>query len=501
MRLVTPDMISAIDAYAEKRLDISTRALMERAGTAAASLVRRYVARGAFVVVLAGGGNNGGDGYALASELISDYSVAVYDVFNKGQRSEAGKYHLERYKSMGGVVNIGTQNLYDDLARAGCVVDAIFGTGFSGEYPPVIEEIAAAINRSCAVKIAVDSIIGVDAYSGRVEPFAPKMTATLQLSFIKCGIASYPARDYVGELILDTLGIPEEKIAENFEFSYVLTDDAWAISNLPERIPNSNKGTYGKALLAVGSERYKGAAHLALSAALRTGVGLVAHYGEAMVASELLRSYPEVIYIDSEKNALNAVSDSYGAILIGSGSGKSRELADLTVSLVQTEGPTVVIDADAINSIAEHYGKEVFKSAKRRVVLTPHPLEFSRISGIPLEDIQASRLTVAKSFAEESGTVLVLKGAGTVVTDGKTVYINSTGTSALAKAGSGDVLAGIAVSLIAQSVPPLTASALAAWLHGRAGDRLEKEYSSYGVTPSDLPKAAAKELARLFNNE
>ena len=152
----------------------------------------------------------------------------------------------------------------------------------------------------------------------------------------------------------------------------------------------------------------------------------------------------------------------------------------------------MIIDADAINSIAKYKNARILKNAKRKIILTPHPAEFSRLSGIPVSDIQANRLSVAISFAKDHGVILVLKGARTVVTDGDMTYINSSGSSALAKAGSGDVLSGLIASTTAYFNDPLEATAFSVYVHGLAADILSDEYSKYGVRPSELPKIISK---------
>ena len=168
-------------------------------------------------------------------------------------------------------------------------------------------------------------------------------------------------------------------------------------------------------------------------------------------------------------------------------------------TILLTEGAPLILDADAINILAtrREHSLELIRASVRKVVLTPHPLEFARLSGIPTSEVQSNRLRVARRFAKDNGCVLVLKGAGTVITDGNETYINSTGSSALAKAGSGDVLAGCLAAFVASGVSPLRASALAAYLHGLATDSLSEELSDFGVIPSDLPREIARQIRKI----
>ena len=289
-----------------------------------------------------------------------------------------------------------------------------------------------------------------------------------------------------------------------------LIDRELALSLLPKREKNSNKGSFGRLLTVVGSGEYLGAAHLAIESALRGGVGSVKALCEERLLFSLLNKYPEVIYqqippvssfTEREAFEIAEASQSFTAVLVGSGSGRSVGLLRLVVSLLKTEGAPVILDADAINVLSElkEEGRELLRRAKREVILTPHPLEFSRLSGLEVGFVNEHRAECAENFVKQYGSNLVLKGAGTVVTDGKKLYINTTGSSALAKAGSGDCLAGLIASLVGSGVSPISAAALGAYIHGAAGDALAKRFSEFGVTPSDLPSAMAEELAKLQN--
>ena len=510
MKLAESRLIAEIDKFAESELGIPTVELMRRAGESVARVVKEHVKAGSEIIVLAGKGNNGGDGYAAAVELLSDYRVLVYDIFSAGQTSLAGKHFLERYKELGGAVENYTKSK-ENLAKiknTDCIIDAVFGTGFHGKMPDFVTEIAiAACESVSAKKIAIDVPLGVNADNGSVHDHAVCAMATVELSYIKPGMVSYPAKAYVGDLVYDTLSLPLEKIEERFEFKFELADEPWAKSTLIPRADNSNKGSFGKLLTLVGSDKYRGAARLALSAALRSGVGLVSFAGTKNLTAELLASFPEVVYNDikplsefSEADALNIseLAARHSAILAGSGSSISNGLLSVIKCLLASEGAPIVLDADAINVLAENPGSlDYIKNARRTVILTPHPLEFARLSGNDVSDVQLHRIEVALKFAAENRCILLLKGAATVITDGNRVMINNSGSSALAKAGSGDVLAGLVGSLLAQGYEPFAAASLAAYLHGKAGDRLARKYSSYGVSPSDIPLAIAEYLAEI----
>lgn len=515
MKLAVSSMISKIDAFCESELGISTERLMQKSGVAVADAVRKKIPRGGSVVILAGKGNNGGDGYATACELIGEYKVKVYDVFGKGQKSEAGKHFLSLFAEKGGEIAsyAYSEEFRSEMYSVDCIVDAVFGTGFAGEMPEELRPLAIAVRESVSPhKIAVDVPLGINPDDGSVSDFAISVGTTVALSFIKPGIISYPARAYVGEIIYADLGIPEDRIMEKFDFRYHMIDEKWVFDNLPEREENSNKGTFGKLLLITGSEKYRGAAHLSAEAALRGGVGLVSFLGCSDLVSELSAKYPEIIYktkniddslTDEDIKEICALVNSHSATLIGSGSDNTAGLLRLVKAVLSEDGSPVILDADAINALASDGEEGILslKRARRTVILTPHPLEFARLSMSDVSSVQLHRLEASEKFAGENRVILVLKGASTVITDGHEVYINTSGSSALAKAGSGDVLAGLLSAFVAQNkCPSEVAAAIAVYLHAVAGQSLAGEYSVYGVTPSDLPKEIARTIASHLEN-
>ena len=516
MKLALSEKISRIDKFCAKELGIPTRLLMEKSGHAVAKVIKDRVMPGASVTILAGKGNNGGDGYAAACELMGEYSVVIYDVFGEGQNSSAGKSFYDEFISKGGVLkplDTGKETL-NFIKNSSVIVDAIFGTGFHGEVPEDLRPLAIAIRESVsAIKIAIDVPLGINADNGSVSDFAINVNATVELSFIKPGIISYPARAYVGDVIYDSLDIPLDKIYDSFDFKYnnIVKDEV--PSMLPVRKMNSHKGTFGKLLMIVGSERYKGAAHLSAEAALRGGVGLVSYLGIPSLCDALAAKYPEIVFYPSvateeygtaEIERAVMLSEKHNATLIGSGSSNTAGLFKLTAALLEleTDAP-LILDADAINALGEagDEGKLALKCAKRPVILTPHPLEFARLFDLDVSEVQQNRLETAEHFTENFNAIIVLKGAGTIIADSDEVYINTSGSSALAKAGSGDVLAGLIAAFAAQPsfTPSLSARAAVA-LHAIAGDRLSGKYSSYGVTPSDLPREIARVMCEIEEN-
>ena len=275
-------------------------------------------------------------------------------------------------------------------------------------------------------------------------------------------------------------------------------DHSQVLSLLPDRDPWSHKGCFGKILLLCGSRGFTGAAALAARAALRTGAGLVfLGVPESIYTIEAVKlDEPIVFPLPDEDGKLSQAAvpeilhrlKQMDAVLIGPGLGRSAGvLATVKAVLENFEGP-VVVDADGINVLSAH--KYILRGRSRPTILTPHDVEFSRIGGVLNQDRCAS----AADLARDLGCIVLLKGHETVITDGNRCYLNHTGNPGMAVGGSGDVLAGMIVSLLGQKIEPLTAAACGAWIHGAAGDLCAKELGQYGMLPSDMVEALPRLL-------
>ena len=278
------------------------------------------------------------------------------------------------------------------------------------------------------------------------------------------------------------------------------TDLAAVRAALPKRPEAANKATFGRVLLICGSDDMRGCAALAVLGALRCGAGLVTLASTRAVIDTVSAAVFEATYLDRETGDLFAAAEKANAVGYGCGLGRGAAVGETLARLLRTPGAPLVIDADGLNALAAD--PAVLKSAARPVVLTPHPLEFSRLCGRPVADIQADRAAAAVEFAKAYfnpayGSVLLLKGAGTIVTDGETVLENPTGSTALSKGGTGDTLCGMICAFLAEGARPLDAAMIAAYVHGLAGERAAGIYSDYGVLASDVAAFAARVLREI----
>lgn len=277
-----------------------------------------------------------------------------------------------------------------------------------------------------------------------------------------------------------------------------ILDHNAVLSNLPDRDENAHKGYFGKILLLCGSRGYTGAAYLAAMGALRSGAGLIfLGVPESIYAIEAVKlNEPVVFPLPDEAGKLSEAAipeilerlPKMDAVLIGPGLGQSEGTFKVVKAVLENAACPVVLDADGINVICGH--KDILRGRTNSTILTPHDGEFARLGGIIGDD----RSAAAVEMARELGCILLLKGHRTVITDGETIYINHTGNPGMAVGGSGDVLAGIIVSLLGQGIDPLKAAACGAWLHGAAGDLCADEIGQYGMIPGDMVAALPRLL-------
>ncbi len=507
MKVYTPSHMRASDKYAIEILGIPGITLMDNAATALFDSLKGFIGKGKRFVILCGKGNNGGDGYALALKLCEAFeSVECISVFGGAPKTEDALYFYGLCREKGVKVTDCESDIdsaEDSLHRADVIVDAIFGTGFSGEIEKdgICARLIEASNESGAYRLSADVPSGIDAECGSASEICFKADKTVSFARGKVGAYSYGAKEFCGEIEIADIGIPDS-VFEDFNTIYEATDKELVSHLMPKRHQNSNKGSYGKVLIIAGSKDMPGAAHLACLGALRMGAGLVCLASEESVLDIIKGRLSEPIYVsvgdsESDTEKLIEYAQTCSAVLIGCGLGKSEKITHRVCKLIRSISAPIILDADGINAISGNIN--VLSEAKGNIVLTPHPLEFSRISGLHISEIQKNRIKSALDFSKKYGCTLLLKGAGTVIAEkGERVIINTSGNSALSKGGSGDVLAGMIASLLAQGASCGDAAVCAAYLHGAAGDSLSMEFSEYGVLPSEIPERAARILAKIL---
>jgi len=489
MKAVTTEQIRALD---QRTMAAGTpgRVLMDRAGLAVA---RKVAAWSRKVLLLAGKGNNGGDAIAAARHLAAMGGEPTLALFCR--REELSGDPLFHFQQLGNVpvLELPTPDQLSSV-RAELIVDGLLGTGLNGEVREPYASAIRWINEQSAKVIAIDLPSGLDSDTGEVHGVCVRADATVTMGLPKVGLLRPAATDWVGTVEVADIGFPTEFVSDIPSEVELLTEEDLR-PLLPRRRRSTHKGDYGHLLVIAGSEGYTGAALLCAYAAARSGAGLVTlavpREVYPMVAAN---SPPEIMPRPLER--LSSLAD-YDAVAIGPGLGQVLKTQRAVWNWVSSCPRPMVVDADGLNALARNI--TVLRTVGVPLVLTPHPGEMSRLCGRPVRLVQAQRWETAREFAREHRVVLVLKGAGTVVTDQSgRLWVNLTGNPGMAKGGMGDVLTGIIGSLLAQGLTALDAARAGVFVHGLAGDLARDRTGETALLATDLIGCLGSAFERLF---
>ena len=496
MKLFCRDEMQRLE-QAAAQAGTSLGEMMERAGTALADEVEKRCRplKGRRVAVLCGKGNNGGDGFVCA-RVLQERGASCQVVLAQGEPatdlSKDAFYKLRRLPK-----EVPCFSLPGDWERvrrlvgeAEVLVDCVFGFSFRGELSGDVKALLELANSQDCLRVAADLPSGAHCDTGRVSQGAFRAHATVTFTGKKPAHCSYPAKEYCGDTVVAWVGVPAA-LREEASTRIFQLDKSCPGLWLRQPDPQCNKGSQGKLLLVCGSYGMAGACVMAAQGALRAGVGLVQIALDKQLYPLVAQAVPQAVYLlldlDQGRAAwepkLLSALHGCDACVMGCGLGSLSETLCPTV-LEHCEKP-LVLDADALNYCARH--PEALRQLTCPAVLTPHPGEMARLCDDTVPEIQSDRLGAAQMKARETGAVVVLKGAATVIAgpDGRCA-LNPTGNPGMAKGGSGDVLAGVIGALLAQGVTPFRAGALGAFLHGWAGDLCARDLSQRAMLPTDL---------------
>ena len=459
------------------------------------------------IVIISGKGNNGGDGFVIARHSANRGGrVSTFLVGKKGDVSGDARINLDILSRMGlTLTEIRDENEFFSLrsALSGCeiVVDAIFGTGFTGEIQGLTKNVIEAINSVNVPVVSIDIPSGLSGEDGRVSNICVRASLTCTLGLPKRGLYLYPGRLFAGEIEVIDIGLPPS-LSDNVPVE--LTEPSLLRRFLPERPPDGHKGTFGKVLVLGGSPGMTGAVVLSSLSALKSGAGLVYLGIPSSLNSILEEKATEVVTIPLPETSSRTISTSAidvlerypvpDLVVIGPGMGNHQETREFILSVIKTLNLPIIIDADGLNNLRD----SDLEGAHPPLILTPHPGELSRLTGESLEYINQNRIDSAISLAKRWNCTLVLKGAPTVIAGEAKCYLNTSGCSALATAGSGDVLTGIIAGLCAQGAELLSASVLGVYLHGLSGDIAAREKTEYGVIAGDVMENIPSALCQVL---
>ncbi len=479
-----------------QRIGIPSLVLMERAALKTVEVMKERQIALEQCLVVCGSGNNGGDGFAVA-RLLHMEGKRVCAVFVGSEASMSEECRMQR--EIAG--NLGVQ-IVTDIPREEytVVIDAVFGVGLSRPVTGRYAEVIKAMNQKKGQKVAVDVPSGISSFDGSVLGVAFRADLTVSFACEKLGSVLFPGYEYSGEVVPAEIGIVTDIFRKQTDICYTL-DREDLFEMLPKRKKNSHKGSYGKILMITGSKGMSGAAYLSAKSAYISGCGLVQIYTEETNRVILQQLLPEAIvstYTVYEEEALAALLKWADVVCIGCGLGKSKVSEQILEYVLRHLEIPCVIDADGLNLLARK--KELLLQEAKEIILTPHMKEMAGMIGCTVSELAERRFEKLQKFVGDYGVVCALKDARTLVAaQGRQMFLNTAGNSAMAKAGSGDVLAGVIAGLLAQHMSAYDAAVLGVYLHACGGDEARKRCGAYSVLAQDLTegiKICIKETKR-----
>lgn len=495
--VVTAEQAKEIDRFTIEEVGIPSMVLMERAALAVAEKIVSCVKVLDRILCICGRGNNGGDGIAVARMLHQKgYAVFVHLIGNPEKATKDNLKQVEIAKKIGvSFVN----NL--QVEEYNVIVDAIFGIGLSRNVTGIYQEVIQRINGHRGIVFSVDIPSGIHSDTGQVMGCAVQADVTVAFGYAKQGELFYPGAEYAGELVVSQIGFVNP-FGENCSMlSYEKKDiQQW----MPKRQAYANKGTYGKVLVIAGCKNMAGACYLSAAAAYAMGAGLVKIITPEINREIIQTLLPEAVLHTYEEECGEKQKDEWmrdireaKAIVIGPGLGRGLCAKKILELVMKYAIVPVVLDADALQILADDStwieafrGEKVKWKLRENMILTPHLKEMTALLGddVSVADLQTQKLDV-REICKDNANVLVLKDARTLVIQGEKCYINLSGNSGMATAGSGDVLTGIILGLLAQQVSPYIAASLGVYIHGLAGDVAARRQGAYSMTARDIVNA------------
>ncbi|QGY41258.1 NAD(P)H-hydrate dehydratase [Pseudodesulfovibrio cashew] len=497
--LPTPEEMMLWDRETIQTIGIPGATLMESASREAVDvLLEEYGSvENAEIFCFAGSGNNGGDAFAMARQLADlGADVTVFHTIAKKRYRGETRQNLQWAQKLGVPLRHLSAVNTDSLPQPDIIVDGLLGTGLQGPLRDDYLTLVRSLNRlgKRAFVLAVDIPSGLSGLTGAPLPEAVVADATVTFQAPKLGLAMPGANRFTGMLHVRTIGIPNLVQEKNPASHHLITEEA--LDRIPGLVHDMHKGTAGHVLIVGGSIGLTGAPHLAARAALRSGAGLVTLACPAGLADSIKHGAPDIMTLPLGQgdewtadiaNDLLSQMDRFDAVVVGPGIGRAQKTVDLLEDFIAKCPARTVLDADALYALSKFPGRIAELPAE--TILTPHPGEMAMLFASAIPEIQGDRLGCAKRFTKMSEAILVLKGAGTVVTNKDVTAISPFSEPNLSVGGSGDILAGVIGSLLARGVTAIEAACIGVYWHGLAGRMLRKDFPARGNLATEIASA------------
>lgn len=497
MKVASAVEMNRIDRLAQEEYQVPGIILMERAAMAVLQVIEeRFALASKKVYIFCGKGNNGGDGLALA-RLMAERSAEVTIVL----ANQPSLFHGLALENLTIAQKFGLQIIdwenvsQADLQNVDLIVDALLGTGAKGAPSGVLATIISRINETGKPVVSIDIPSGVNVDNGQISGVVVKASVTVTFGLPKPGLLIFPGAEMCGKLVIVPIGFPKQ-LLESSSLKINWPDEQEIRQLLPKRPATAHKGLTGHVLVIGGAIGMTGAVALCSSGALRAGVGLVT--AGIQNPNHFPEKPTEVMTLSWDRSL--TFLKKVDAVVIGPGLSVQAASRDLLIELLKNCTVPLVIDADGLNLLAAQAFD--WNNIKAPLILTPHPGEMSRLSGISVAHIQENRIDVAHDFAKNYRITLVLKGARSIITDrDENIFINPTGNPGMATAGMGDALAGIIGGLLAQGMDLTEAAVTGTYLHGLAGDLAIEKFGPVGIITTDLLNEYPVAFKKVLGNE
>ncbi|AQR97945.1 bifunctional ADP-dependent NAD(P)H-hydrate dehydratase/NAD(P)H-hydrate epimerase [Clostridium saccharoperbutylacetonicum] len=489
-----------MDSKSINEIGIPSIVLMENA---AIQLLRVLRDKGESFLILCGKGNNGGDALALSRHLILEGKKVKVCIIS-GNQNYSNDFRtnfniIEKLIDKKELLFIQSEedideNFIDDLNNYDVVVDGIFGVGLNNELTGMFKKVIEKVNMYGKFIAAIDVPSGLDSNFGIERGASIRAHVTYTFEVIKRGFLKYKAINYVGKIKILKIGIPEQVKKINTENTYILEEKEYKFL-LPKREVFGHKGDYGRALVFAGRSGFTGAAFITTECTVRAGAGLTTLICDKDIQGILANRLVEAMTSNFDSNIIELIK-SANSIALGPGFGIGERQEEILKQVIDNSNCPIVIDADGITLLGKN--KKLLKNLKNRAIITPHPGELARFLETTVEEVEDNRSEIAKEVANKYGIVVLLKGYNAVISNGKEIYINSTGNSKMASGGMGDALTGIINAFISQGVNIENAALLGAYIHGKIADRLGEQV--YIINARDIINELPTEINNILVN-
>ncbi len=498
MKVCRVEEMRRLDKTASEVFGIKEELLMENAGEASYFAILKELKKiKKRFVICCGGGNNGGDGFVVARKLFSNNAdVRVFILGDPEKYSGAAKMNLDIIKRLSIPIKKveSEKEVKHELSHADVIIDAIFGTGLSREVGGIYKQIINLINESREKGkqvVSLDIPSGVSGDTAQVMGTAVRADFTITFGLPKLGNILYPGYELQGRLYITHISFPPH-LYEDKEILCQINDPV----SIPKREKTGHKGSFGDVLFIAGAKSYFGAPFLSAHSFLKAGGGYSRLAAPESIVPFIASLGPEIVFVPQKETAQGSISianiqsllqlaEKVDMLVIGSGLSLNEETQRLVLEIVEKVDKPILIDGDGITAVSKN--KDILKKRKAETVLTPHPGEMQRITGISIAEINKNKIDVLQMACSELNSIIVLKGAHSLIGfPDKKVYINMTGNPGMATAGSGDVLTGTISAMFGIGLPIPEAVRTGVFLHGLSGDIAAKQKGEDGITAVDI---------------